>query len=278
MNDLELIRQFRSHVEAPDPDRVAAARATLTADWENPVAKPRERALRRPALAAALAAAAIAAAAVLLNAGSLGAGASPADAAAIIHHADAALSARAHEILHTKVVGDGFVGETWQLTSPPYSYLAYKGPVGSPAPEEAGNATTSSYYDPASNTIQVQPSAPAPAFDDPLAEVRHALDAGQARYLGATQTDGVPTYKIQFADKNGFTSQGLIAYVDRHTYRPVLLSDPQRTGGIVQLRVETFEYLPPTAANLASLRLSARHPTARVVTDPASTKTPPASK
>jgi len=90
--------------------------------------------------------------------------------------------------------------------------------------------------------------------------------------------EGVATFKIQFADKNGFSSQSLVAYVDQHTYRPVLLSDPQRNGGIVQLQVVTFEYLPATPANLQSLSLTARHPRAQVVTDPASAKSPAPGK
>jgi hypothetical protein len=278
MNDLELIRRFRSHVDPPDPERVAAARATLMTHCDDPGRRPRRRAPGRPALAAALAAAAVVAAGIVLIAGSFGGGDTPTAAAAIIRHTDAALSPPAHEILHTKVAGDGFVAEWWQLTSPPYSFVGDKGPVGSALPEQAGDATTNSYYDTATNTIHLLPGGPAPEFNDPLAGVRRALDEGRARFLGSAQVDGIATYKIQFADKHGFTSQSLIAYVDQRTYRPVLLSDPQRGGGVVQLRVETLEYLPPTAANLASLSLTARHPNARVVTDPASTKTPPAGK
>jgi hypothetical protein len=108
---------------------------------------------------------------------------------------------------------------------------------------------------------------------DPIAEVRQRLDEGRARVLGTAQVNGVDTYKIQFAEKDGgFTSQSLVAYVDQHTYRPVLLSDPQRNGTVVTLRVVTFEYLPATSANLQSLSLAARHPGAQVVTDPASAK------
>ena len=279
MNDLELIRTFRADVDPPDDDRVAAARATLATEFVDIPGRRRGRAVRRRrVLVALLAAPSIAAVAVLLIVGPAGEGGTPIADAAIIRHADAALTAAPNEVLHTKVAGDGFASETWQLTSPPYSFLGYKGPIGAPAPEEAGDATTASYYDPATNTIHVIPSAPAPAFDSPLAQVHQALDDGRARVLGTAEVDGVATFKIQFADKNGFSSQSLVAYVDQHTYRPVLLSDPQRDGGIVQLHVVTFEYLPATPANLQSLSLTARHPRAQVVTDPASAKSPAPGK
>lgn len=279
MNDLELIRHFRSDVEPPDAERVATARAALQAHFDDVPLRRRRRFVvrKRRALAASLAAAALAAAAALLVAAPFGgSGPSTADAA-IIRHADAALSPPSHEILHTKVAGDGFVAEWWQLTSPPYSFLGQKGPVGA-VPTQAGDGTTNSYYDPASNAIHEMPSAAAPTFSDPLSQVRQALDDGRARVLGNAETDGVATYEIQFADKDGFNSQGLVAYVDRRTYRPVLLSDPQRNGTIVHLRVITLEYLPASAANLRSLSLTARYPTARVVTDSQPGKTPPAGK
>jgi hypothetical protein len=275
MNDLELIRHFRSDVEPPDTDRVAAARATLASVLDDSPGRRRGRAARRrPLLAASLAAPAIAAAAaaLLVAAPFGGDGPSTADAA-IIRHADAALSPPPNEILHTKEVGDGFMAEWWQLTSAPYTFLGEKGPVGVANPEAAGNATTASYYDPATNTIHAMRGGGTTSFGDPVAQVHQMLDEGRARVLGSARVDGVDTYKIQFAEKdNGFTSQSLIAYVDQRTYRPVLLSDPQRDGTVVDLRVVTLEYLPATPANLQSLSLTARHPGAQVLTGPASSK------
>jgi len=276
MDDLHLIRRFRGHVEPPDAERVARARATALTQYRNAPARRRRRFRSRPALAALLAVPATVALAVLLLAGALGGGGTGIADAAIIHHADAALSPPPNEILHTKVAGEGFVAEWWQMTSPPYSFLGDKGPVGA-APEQAGDRTTASYYDPRTNTIHEQTNSPNTTFNDPIAEVRKALDDGRAQVLGDAQIDGAATYEIRFADKTGFSSQSLVAYVDQRTYRPVLLSDPQRDGSIVQLHVVTFEYLPTTAANLSSLSLTARHPTAHVVTDPAS-KSLPAGK
>jgi hypothetical protein len=273
MNDLELIRSFRSDVRDPDEERVAAARQKLLAEYRKTSISRRRRRRARLALLPAPAIAAVAL--LLLLSGWIGGGSSDLAGAAIIHRADAALALPPHEILHTKVAGQGFVAEWWQLTSPPYSFVGDKGPVGA-APEQAADATTASYYDPSSNAIHQMPSATPVTFDDPLAQVRQALDQGRARELGTAQVDGVPTYKIQFEDKHGYSAQSLVAYVDQHTFRPILLSDPQRNGAVVQLRVVTLEYLAATPANLQLLSLTARHPTARVVTDPGSAKdTPP---
>ena len=122
------------------------------------------------------------------------------------------------------------------------------------------------WWDPATNTIHEQATTKQPkSVEDPLAEVRAELRAGNARVVGSTTVDGKDTYKIQFEDKNGYDSQSLIAYVDKDTYRPILLSDPQGNGSVVQLRVVALEYLPATPANMRLLSLTALHPDATVV-------------
>ena len=265
MNELELIRHFRSDVEPPDAERAATARAALEAQFRGaPKRRTRRRVRGRALLATSLAAPAVVAAALLIGGAFGGGGASTADAA-IIRHADEALSPPPNEILHTKEIGDGFVAEWWQLTSSPYTFVGDKGPVGAASPEQAGDATNSSYYDPATNTIHEMSGGGTTSFGDPVAQVHQMLDEGRARVLGTARVEGVDTYKIQFAEKDGFTSQSLVAYVDQGSYRPVLLSDPQRDGTVVDLRVVTLEYLPATPANLQSLSLTARHPGAAVV-------------
>jgi hypothetical protein len=265
MNELELIRHFRSDIEPPDAERAATARAALEAQFGGgPKRRPRRRVRGRALLATSLAAPAVVAAALLI-AGPFGGGDTSTADAAIIRHADEALSPPPNEILHTKEIGDGFVAEWWQLTSSPYTFVGDKGPVGAASPEQAGDATNSSYYDPATNTIHEMSGGGTTSFGDPVAQVHQMLDEGRARVLGTARVDGVDTYKIQFAEKDGFTSQSLVAYVDQGSYRPVLLSDPQRDGTVVDLRVVTLEYLPATPANLQSLSLTARHPGATVV-------------
>jgi hypothetical protein len=272
MDDLEFLREFRSHVPAPSAGRIGRARTTLLAETEARPARPRPL-LRRPAALALIAtpATAVIAFAALVFAGSLGGSEPSLAAAAIIHRADEALSMPPHQILHTEVVGDGFGAETWQLTSPPYSALGMKGPLGHEQ-ESASTATTASFYDPATNTIHESAATKqrSGAVGDPLETVRADLADGSARLLGSTVTDGTPTYKIEFAENGGFGAGSLIAYVDRRTYRPILLSDPQRNGGVVQLKIVTFQYLPATPANLRLLTLAARHPGARVVIDQSS--------
>jgi hypothetical protein len=186
--------------------------------------------------------------------------------AAIIHHTSQALTPPANKILHTVVAGDGFGAQTWQLTSPPYTFLGMKGPLGHEQ-QEAGVGTTSLSYDVAANTIEEHPGVSRPSFSDPLSAMRQDLQDGQAEVMGSTTTYGIPTYEIRIASNGTLGPDSLIAYVDRRSYRPLLLADPQRNGQVVMLRVLTFEYLPATPANRRLLSLTARHPGARVVTD-----------
>jgi hypothetical protein len=271
MDDLELLRRFRSDVDAPGADRAARARrALLDAIDVGPARRRARLPLRaRPGVAALVGAPVAVAAAALVLVGAAGEGGPSVADAAIIHRADEALSPPPNEILHTKVVGDGVGAEWWQLTSPPYAAVGMKGPLGQQQ-EQASNGTTSSVYDPASNTIQQHPDSSPVTFDDPLSQVRQELHDGRAQVLGSATTDGVATYKIRFESKGGFSSDSLVAYVDKQTYRPIMLSDPQRNGTIVQLQVVKLEYLPRTPANLRLLSLTARHPGARVVVDSAS--------
>jgi hypothetical protein len=275
MDDLELITEFRSHVEEPDIDRVARARGALTNEFAAaaPPPRPARVARWRPALAAVAVPVAVAVAVLVAVNAFGGSGTSVADAA-ILFHADAALTAAPNEILYTDVAGGGFGAQTWQLTSPPYSFLGFKGPLGQRAPEQAQDAAGSSWWDPTTNTIHEQRGGAAPVFDDPLAAVHEALDRRDARVLGSATTDGIPTYAIQFSGKHGY-NDGLTAFVDKRTYRPILLIDPQRDGSIVRLKVVAFEFLPANEANLRLLSLTARHPSARIVVDTTSPKLAP---
>jgi hypothetical protein len=267
MDDLELINTFREHVDPPDEVRTARARRRLVDEFDRaPALTPRRRRRSRPALAALVAAATALAAGALAIAGVFGGGGATVADAAIIHRADAALTPPPNEILHTEVAGDGFAAETWQLTSPPYSFLGYKGPAGQPVSVAASDGAQVMWWDPATNTIHEQATTKQPkSVEDPLAEVRAELRAGNARVVGSATVDGKDTYKIQFEDKNGYDSQSLIAYVDKGTYRPILLSDPQSNGDVVQLRVVALEYLSATPANMRLLSLTALHPGAKVV-------------
>jgi hypothetical protein len=285
MNDLDLIRRFRSGVSAPDSERVDAARARLMAEVRTatdantaPPTASRNRGdraghgPRRVALRLGLPATAVAAgtAGIVLVGGGIGGGGTSIADAAIIHHAAAALVAPPNEIFHFKLEGDGFVAESWQLTSAPYSRLGGKGPTGAVFYASVDGSTVES-YDPATNTIDQTTSTKAAglseqaATDDPLTQIKQALQDGQARVLGTATVEGTATYEVQLADKNGFDAQSLIAYVDQSSYRPIQIADPQSNGTTVDLSVAAFEYLPATPANLSLLSLTARYPSARVV-------------
>ncbi|HEV3055600.1 MAG TPA: hypothetical protein VGX45_13150 [Solirubrobacteraceae bacterium] len=267
MDDLELIRNFRSSVEQPTAPRIARARTALATEVDAPARHPRHR--FRPALAALVPAAGVAAAVLALT-GAFGSGGASVADAAIIHHADAALTPPPNMILHVKVAGDGFVAESWQLTSPPYSVLEYKGPIGATTPQDAQDGTTSSYWDPATNSIHVLHGASPQTFENPIAQVKQALHAGQARVTGSATQDGVQTYAITFSGTGALT-----VYVDKSSYRPVAIDDPQRDGTVVHLQVLALEYLPANDVNRQLLALRHWHPTARVVTDAPSAKLTP---
>jgi hypothetical protein len=277
MNDLDLIQSFRDGVSAPDGERTAAARARLmaevrvTTDAEIAPATRRhdrrDHALHRPrrvALRLGLPAAAVVAAAAAIVLFGNGRGATSTADAAIIHHAAAALAAPPNEIFHYELQGNGFVAESWQLTSAPYSFLVGKGPIGSVS-YASNDGTTIAHYDPATNTIDQSPSIKPPTPNDPLTEIKQELQDGRARVLGTATVDGTATYEVQLADDNGFNAQSLIAYVDQSSYRPIEIADPQNDGTIVHLRVVAFEYLAATPANQSLLSLTARYPGAPVV-------------
>jgi hypothetical protein len=266
MDDLELITRFRSHVGPPDARRVARARRTLAREFEHASSPPpRSRFSLRVAALVAAPSAALAAAALLVTGVFSGSAAGIADAA-IIHRIDAALKPSPNMIFHLAVIGNGFESQRWQMTSPPYSSLGYKGQVGGTKSEQASSGTTVSWWDSATNTIHEQVDAtPQQPFDDPLAQVRSELSAGRARVLGRATVDGRPTYEIQFGRKGQFDTVSSVGYVDQTTYRPLLLVAPQHDGSIVRLHVTAFDYLPRTEANMRLLSLSARHPSARVV-------------
>jgi hypothetical protein len=275
MDDLELITRFRSHVEPPNARRVARARRTLAREFEPALSSPPPRARLRLRVAALVAAPAAAlAAAVLLVTGVFGGSAAGIADAAIIRRVDAALTPPPNEIFHIAVIGDGLESQTWQLTSPPYSSLSYKGQVRGRKSEQASSGSTISWWDSATNTIHQQ-LAPTPQqpFDDPLAQVRSEVSVGRARVLGTATVDGKPTYEIQFASKDQFGrrdqfgAHSPVVYVDQTTYRPLVLLAPQHDGSMVRLHVTAFEYLRRTKANMRLLSLSARHPSARVVAD-----------
>ena len=184
--------------------------------------------------------------------------------AAILLSVRHAITPPAHVILHMKLIGSDRgvqVGsESWQLTSPPYSTLFLKGPIGHQS-VSATNGRTEYTYDPASNTIFERPLTQPQAFADPISQVRAGLADGQARLVRSLTIDGVPAYEIALA-------HGLVGYFAKATYRPLAISDPQSNGRVVELRVTAYRYLADTAANRRLLSLTALHPAAAIDRNP----------
>jgi hypothetical protein len=227
-------------------------------------AMKRRRLARRVALpaTAGLAAAAAAVAIALIGTGSTG-GPTAADAA-ILHRTLAAVTGPADEILHVRTVdttdGTTFVGEWWQQTSSPYASRGTKGPLGHLG-ESADDGTTSYTYDPSTNTIYEHPDNGPATFTDPISLIRQQLANGQATVTGKTIIDGQALYGIRL-------SNGITTYVDKGSYTPRYIDDPQRNGPTLRFQVVIYQYLPNTRQNLRLLSITAQHPNATIDTNP----------
>src|SRR5262249_9671589 len=111
---------------------------------------------------------------------------------------------------------------------------------------------------------------------DPVASLRQAISAGTAHDEGKTQLDGQTVERIRIDPPSDCpvapcSQEPGYAYVDPETFYPVQDEGPgfiAEVGGsvVVQLhvveRIQTFEYLPRTAANLALTDIRAQHPNA----------------
>jgi hypothetical protein len=229
-----------------------------------PITRPRRRgpSLRFAVPATAIVAAAAAVAIALVGVGRNG-GPTAADAA-VLHHTLAAITAPPNTILHVKTtdVEDGlaFVGEWWQQSSPPYASRGLKGPIGHLG-EFADDGTTSFFYDAATDTIYEHPDGGPATFTDPVSLIRQQLADGRAHLAGSTVVDAESLYEIELEG-------GVTAYVDKTSYTPRYLDEPQRNGRTLRLRVVAYEYLPATPQNLKLLTITAGHAGAHVDTNP----------
>lgn len=233
-----------------------ALRKELTAR----TAPRRRRRSIRIAFGAAAVSAVAAVIAIVADVGTSGSGGPAVADAAVIHHALRAVTWPANAILHERVVGvqNGVPveAEWWQETSPPYASRIVKGPVGHEG-EVSDNGTTTSEYEPGTNTITEQRDTSAPTPIDPVSQVRQELASGQAQMAGTVVIGGSALYRIDLP-------HGLVGYFDTNTYRPRYMDDSQRNGSVVRLRVAAYAYLPMTASSRTLLSVTAQHPTARV--------------
>jgi hypothetical protein len=250
---------------AVERDRLAARR------------RPRRLALR--ATTATAAAVAIAAGVVSLPLGD-GTVAPPGVAtASAAERAVAVLSPGPGSIVHTvatyraTAAGGGvstWREETWRQTARPYAVRELVTRDGARIETGTVGDRGAELYDPASNTIYVNPpdggpalGTPEPAADgDPLAEqMADLLRSGRARAVsraGAT---------IRFAYDDPLPGGGSVKWtyvVDATSYRPIRLTTASLDGSRVAVRFGTYEALDasPRADALPSLR--AQHPGAAV--------------
>jgi hypothetical protein len=226
---------------------------------------------RRLAVPVAVAACAVGVALIVV----FGAGSqAPSADAAILHRVAAALTPPPGTILHEQaqvtLPGVGSTTyEVWMQADSPYAYRVIK--WGS---EGSWNGSTYSNYDPASNTITIEPAPPAGtrpknASVDFAATLRSLVQSGEATVDGTTTIDGVRAYKLIVT---GSSDPSLIgtAYVATADYQLLEIETAANSGKVVY---ETYQYLPATTANLGLLDLAAQHPGATIVNGSSSTDT-----
>ena len=234
--------------------------------------RPRRVSSRIAVVATAAAAIALGVLSVLPDDGPLGA--LPGNGSSAIALAAEALTGAEGEILHTVALAtlerpDGTVEtsrtETWQRNSAPYDERSVETWEGTDFGREIGSIGGRPYaYDSRTNTIYT--TAPGAVLPDPrpgdasLQGLRDRmlvlLDSGEAREEGRITVDGREAIRI--------VAGGSMLLVDAESYDPIEWSGKADDGTLVTTRLDTYEWLPPTDANLALLSVTAQHPDARL--------------
>jgi len=294
MNELDLVSRLLE-APAPSPEVVAAGRdrlAALAAREPLPASPPRapRRAGRRRWQVASLAAVA-AAAAVTLAVTSIGSGAHRAarpsaalSKAGLSRAILTAFDSAGDDILYVRQSEvNGLVNQVWYspwqagkgqrvylhaLASLPGGrpaisvFDAFTMPDPPPAddwseaiPVIAASTTTTS-VDYVHRTWSVSPTS---GVNPPLTPsyIEQGISQGDFRIVGRTQVDGQAAIELRWSS-NDSPRRTIRLWVDAHSYLPfreqeTLASSPQAQG---YTQYSTFEFLPPTAANQAHLRVS----------------------
>jgi len=118
-----------------------------------------------------------------------------------------------------------------------------------------------------SRVITMQPGET--AFPDGFAEIRRHLDEGDLVETGRTEINGRSAIRLAPEDPDSLPREGrfgdltqkFVYYVDAETYHPLrwIVWDGQYYD------VDAFEYLPPTAENLALVSVPGAHPGTTVI-------------
>lgn len=113
-----------------------------------------------------------------------------------------------------------------------------------------------------------RPEEELPVGDPVVVKVRMLLEDDRMTVAGRELHDGVEAWVIRLRPVDGEPEWTL--WVSAADGKPLELRDPGRDGRAAQvIRWSTYEVLPGTAANEAQLSLTAAHPDAQVVHDPA---------
>jgi hypothetical protein len=172
--------------------------------------------------------------------------------------------------------------EAWALPDGSLDHVVIRSGTGAFGADCVGSQTQARCWNPRLNVIDVyRYPPPEPGFprDEPQFRLDEpetlgrALGSGYARLLGDTTFAGRPVVAVLLAVWVG-TGNGEVlklerrvsptVYLDRKTYYPVALRDPD---GWSTVYYETFEFLPNTAENRALVELPASKD-ARVVVHP----------
>jgi hypothetical protein len=184
--------------------------------------------------------------------------------------AEAALTPPAGTIFHERAMVT--VGnlppqpyEIWLEESAPGAYRVIKFGW-----EGAWDGKTMSTYDQATNTITVGVTPANRTSVDITATLRSLIASGKAQVTGTTVVDGVPARTLAISGLPG----GRVGSVVDGTYdiaqsdaHPLLLQGTTEceSGPCTEtVRIQTYEYLPATPANLALLNMKAQHPGATI--------------
>jgi hypothetical protein len=109
---------------------------------------------------------------------------------------------------------------------------------------------------------------PLPVGDPVVVKVRMLLQDDRMTVAGRELHEGVEAWIVRLRPVEGEPEWTL--WVSAADGKPLELRDPGRDGRAAQvIRWSTYEVLPGTAANRAQLSLTAAHPDAQVVDDPA---------
>ncbi|MGH9279104.1 MAG: hypothetical protein ACRD12_13490, partial [Acidimicrobiales bacterium] len=181
-----------------------------------------------------------------------------------------ALAAPDGAILHVVTRTGSSRSESWQLQAPPYDQrVVTVGADGRPGRELGTKDGRPEVWNPLTNTVHVLATgaiAPPDRGEDVAGErlvegMRDLLRSGQAHEDGRVTVDSREGIRIV----SDVDSRVLV--VDAGSYRPIEWTLTSDDGTVLTTRIEAYESLPATEANLGLLDVRAHHPDAAVVAD-----------